>query len=100
MDQIYKRPDPASDMFDADAGRSYTLPAWMYYEPDTLREERDAIFLKSWIYVAHVSELAEPGQYVTAEIVDQRIYVIRTRAGELKAFFNVCQHRGRDAGTH
>ena len=94
MDQIYKRPDPSVDMFDADAGRSYTLPAWMYYEPETLREERDAIFLKSWIYVAHISELKEPGKYVTAEIVDQRIYVIRTRAGDLKAFFNVCQHRG------
>ncbi|MEM8647790.1 MAG: aromatic ring-hydroxylating dioxygenase subunit alpha [Pseudomonadota bacterium] len=94
MDQIYKRPDPSADMFDADAGRSYTLPAWMYYEPETLSEERDAIFLKSWIYVAHSSELKEPGHYVTAEIVDQRIYVIRTRAGDLKAFFNVCQHRG------
>ncbi|MEM8687981.1 MAG: aromatic ring-hydroxylating dioxygenase subunit alpha [Pseudomonadota bacterium] len=94
MDQIYKRPDPSADMFDADAGRSYTLPAWMYYEAETLRDERDAIFLKSWNYVAHISELKEPGQYVTAEIIDQRIYVIRTRDGDLKAFFNVCQHRG------
>lgn len=94
MDQITKRPDVSADLFADDAGVSYTLPAWMYHDPDTYREERDAIFLKSWIYVANASELAEPGCYVTAEIVDQRIYVIRARDGALKAFFNVCQHRG------
>ncbi len=94
MDQIIKRPDTSKDKFAADPATSYTLPAWMYFEPETLREETDSIFLKSWIYVAHSSELAAPGQYVTAEITGQRIYVICTSSGELKAFFNVCQHRG------
>lgn len=94
MDQITKRPDVSTDLFKDDAGVSYTLPAWMYFDPDTHREERETIFLKSWIYVAHSCELAEAGQYVTAEVADQRIYVIRTGEGALKAFFNVCQHRG------
>ena len=80
--------------FDADAGKSYTLPAKMYVDPETLRAETEAIFLKSWIYVGHGSELAEPGDYVTAEIADQRLYVIHTEGGEIKAFHNVCQHRG------
>ncbi len=94
MDQITKRPDVSQDRFAADPAKSFTLPAWMYFDPQTLRDESQAIFSQSWIYVAHSSELAEPGQYVTAEITDQRIYVIRTRPGELKGFFNVCQHRG------
>jgi len=94
MDQINKRPDISTDLFSPDAGASYTLPARMYFAPEALRDETAKIFTKSWIYVAHGSELAKPGQYVTAEIADQRIYVIRTMSGELKAFFNVCQHRG------
>ncbi len=94
MDQINKRPDTSLDRFSADASRSYTLPASMYYEPATFREEATNIFHRSWLYVAHVSDLAEPGQYVTAEFVGQRVYVIRTEKHGLKAFFNVCQHRG------
>lgn len=94
MDQIHKRPDTSTDLFNSDAAASYTLSASLYFSPETLREETAKIFLKSWIYVAHGSELSGAGQYVTAEIAGQRVYVIRTGAGELKAFFNVCQHRG------
>ena len=94
MDFPHSRPDKSQDRFDSDAANSYTIPASMYHEPEVLKQETAKIFSKSWIYVAHQSELAEPGQYVTAEIADQRIYVIRTSLGDLKAFFNVCQHRG------
>lgn len=94
MNKIDKRPDFSSDLFSGDAGASYTLPAEMYYSTDTLQDEKTAIFMRSWLYVAHSSELTETGQYVTAEFFDQRIYVLRTEAGEIKAFFNVCQHRG------
>jgi len=94
MDQINKRPDTSVDQFNSDPATSYTLPARMYWAPETLHEETSNIFHKSWIHVAHVSELATPGQYVTMEIANQRIFVIRTADGDLKAFFNVCQHRG------
>ncbi len=94
MDDMLARGGTPLDRFDSDAGKSYTLPASMYVDPEVLRAETEAIFLKSWIYVAHASELAEPGDYVTAEVADQRLYVIHTEAGEIKAFHNVCQHRG------
>lgn len=94
MNKIDKRPDFTSNLFRTEANLSYTLPAAMYTAPETLREETDRIFLRSWLYVAHVSELAEPGRYVTGDILGQRFYVIRTEGGALKAFFNVCQHRG------
>lgn len=94
MDQIYKLPDPTEDRFDGDPELSYTMPARMYWDPDVLEDERRAIFDKHWLTVAHRSELAEPGAYVTAEILGQRIFVIHGRDGELRAFYNVCQHRG------
>ncbi len=94
MDDMMARPGTDLDRFDSDAGKSYTLPASMYVDPDVLRAETEAIFLKSWIYVGHTSEFAEAGDYLTTEIADQRIYVIRTEGGPIKAFHNVCQHRG------
>ncbi|MEL7542191.1 MAG: aromatic ring-hydroxylating dioxygenase subunit alpha [Pseudomonadota bacterium] len=94
MDQIRKRPDASQDNFTTDAAHAWTLPANRYTDPDVLREETRRIFHRSWIYVAPLAAFANPGDYTTQEIVDQRIFVIRTREGELKAFFNVCQHRG------
>lgn len=91
MNKISEKP---ASQFSIDPGQSYTLPADLYTSKDTLQQEHESIFMRSWLYVAHGSELAEPGQYVTAEFLDQRIYVIRTEGGELKAFHNVCQHRG------
>lgn len=94
MDQISKRPHPAGDRFSADAGKSYTMPARIYFDPDFLEAEKRQIFWKSWIFVGHVSDLERPGDYITAEFTGQRLFVIRTTDGELKSFFNVCQHRG------
>ena len=86
--------DTTTDRFDADPAKSWTLPARLYTDPETLRAETGAIFAKSWIYLAPASELAAPGDYVTATVADQRVYAIRTEGGDLKAFHNVCQHRG------
>ena len=94
MDQIYDRPDKTQDRFDTDPELSYTIPAQLYWDPVVLDEERQHIFDTSWVLVAHRSELAEPGAYVTAEILGQRVFAIRGRDGELRAFYNVCQHRG------
>jgi len=94
MDQIYKLPDTNQDRFDEDPELSYTMPARLYWDPQVLDEERRQIFHKSWICVAHRSELTEPGSYVTADILGQRVFAIRGRDHELRAFYNVCQHRG------
>ncbi len=94
MDQLSKRPDPRRDRFSADAGQSYTMPARIYFDPDFLEAEKRHIFWRSWIFVGHVSDLTRPGDYITAEFTGQRLFVIRTTDGELKSFFNVCQHRG------
>ena len=94
MDQIYKRPDRDLDRFSADPELSYTIPAERYFDPDELAAERKAIFHKQWIFICHASELAAPGAYVTAQITDQHVFALRGKDEVLRAFFNVCQHRG------
>ncbi len=94
MDQTYRRPDTSADRFDRDAEISWTMPGHLYRDPGVLDEERRAIFYRSWLYLCAASEVAEPGAYVTGELVGQHVCALRGRDGELRAFFNVCQHRG------
>lgn len=79
--------------FDTLPENSFTLPAEWYYEPEVYRAEHRAIFYRNWWYVGHRSDLPKAGDFFTAEIVDQRLFVIRGSDGVLRAFHNVCSHR-------
>jgi phenylpropionate dioxygenase-like ring-hydroxylating dioxygenase large terminal subunit len=84
---------PGIDRFEAEPERSRTLPGRYYWDPEIFEQERRRIFHGSWQYVGHVSMLPAPGSYIVREILDQSVFLLRDRAGELKAYFNVCQHR-------
>ena len=99
MDMKVKRPDTRTDRFSASPDQSYTIAARLYHDPDFYEDEQREIFHRSWMFIGHVSELWDAGDYITAEFAGQRIYVIRTDSGDLKAFFNVCQHRGHSLLT-
>jgi choline monooxygenase len=71
-----------------------TLPYAWYTDPDVLRREQDRIFRPSWQYVGHLGELPGPGTYFTSRAGRTPIVVTRARDGELRAFLNVCRHRG------
>jgi choline monooxygenase len=73
--------------------RSKTLPARYFYDPAVFAAERERIFHPAWHCVGHASELAEPGQFVTFDILDQSV-IVSNDAGTLHAFHNACQHRG------
>lgn len=70
------------------------LPANVYTCPDLWVSELDQIFAKEWIWCGHVSELAVAGDFLTFRIIDTPLIVLRDDEGELRAFANVCQHRG------
>ena len=74
------------------AGRS--LPAWTYRDPEFFALERDRIFASSWQIVCHQSDVANPGDWHTLEILGESVIVVRDADGELRAFANVCRHRG------
>ena len=83
----------ALEKIDRNPGRSYTLPGRFYYEPAIFAHEMAAIFSRTWQLAGHVSQLAEPGDYITCEVGEESIVVLRDRGGDLRAFYNVCQHR-------
>ena len=87
---------PGDAPFRADPAESYTLPARFYHDPEIWAHEKEAIFYKTWNYAGHVSQVAEPGQFLTVRIHEQNIFVAHTRTGELRAFYNVCPHRGHE----
>lgn len=67
-----------------------------YNDPATFAAERELIFFRTWQLAGHISQLRAPGDFVTVEIVDQSVFVIRGKDGELRAFYNVCQHRAHE----
>ncbi len=70
------------------------LPAVYYIDEEILAKEREKLFFKTWQYACHISELDEPGAYVATEIQRQNVFVVRDEDGEVRAFYNVCPHRG------
>lgn len=79
-----------------DPQASYTLPSYLYTDPAIYELEKEKIFYRTWQYVAHKSSFENPGDYVTVKICDQNLFVMKGGDGELRAFFNVCQHRAHE----
>jgi choline monooxygenase len=71
-----------------------TLPYGWYSDPEILRREQERIFRSAWQYVGHAGELPEPGTFTTARAGRTPVVITRARDGELRAFLNVCRHRG------
>jgi choline monooxygenase len=71
-----------------------TLPYSWYSDPAVLRLEQERIFRGTWQYVGHLGELQGPGSYFTTRAGRTPIVVTQARDGELRAFLNVCRHRG------
>jgi Phenylpropionate dioxygenase and related ring-hydroxylating dioxygenases, large terminal subunit len=63
-------------------------------DDEQLRRERAAIFARSWQYAGRAAEVAEPGSFLATDAGGVPIVVTRDDAGTLRAFLNVCRHRG------
>ncbi len=74
--------------------RAETIPSAWYTDPRFHALDRDAIFARTWQGVGHVSMVAGPGDYFLATVADNPIIVLRDREGGLRAYYNVCRHRG------
>jgi choline monooxygenase len=70
-----------------------TLPYGWYTDPEILRREQERAFRPAWQYVGHTGQLAAPGYFATA-VGRTPVVVTRDRDGVLRAFVNVCRHRG------
>lgn len=70
------------------------LPAWAYFNTEMLELEKNLLFRRHWQMVCHVCDLPEQGDFVTLDCVGDRALVIRGQDGEVRAFHNLCRHRG------
>jgi len=71
-----------------------TLPWSWYSDPAVLQLEQERIFRRSWQYVGRTDELPQQGSYVATRIGDVPVLLVRDEDGALRAFLNVCRHRG------
>jgi Rieske 2Fe-2S family protein len=71
-----------------------TMPREYYASPEVFAREREQVFARQWICVGRTTDFAEPGSYRLADIGGESLIVVRDRAGEIRAHYNVCRHRG------
>lgn len=71
-----------------------TLPWSWYTDPAVLHLEHERVFRRSWQYVGHASEVSEPGSFAATRVGDVPVVLVRDEEGAIRAFLNVCRHRG------
>ncbi|MFF7215763.1 aromatic ring-hydroxylating dioxygenase subunit alpha [Streptomyces sp. NPDC008238] len=71
-----------------------TLPGSYYTDPGIFAQEQERIFEAMWFCVARSSELGRPGAFRTVDVGRESILVTRSRDHAVRAFHNVCRHRG------
>ena len=79
---------------DADALDDLSLPGWVYHDPEYFRVEMARLIRPAWQIVCHAGDIASPGDWRTLDILGESILVIRGADGAVRAFANVCRHRG------
>ncbi|MET0250717.1 MAG: aromatic ring-hydroxylating dioxygenase subunit alpha [Novosphingobium sp.] len=80
---------------DMDAERPITYGTEAFLSKDYLAAEKQSLWPKIWQMVERESDLPNPGDWLTYDVADESIVVLRKDDGTLKAFHNVCPHRGR-----
>ncbi|WP_084355845.1 aromatic ring-hydroxylating oxygenase subunit alpha [Novosphingobium lentum] len=92
--------DPPDDLARAciagaarDPDADFSLPGWIYTDPEFFEVERDRVIRPSWQIVCHQNDVASPGDYRTIDYGGESVIVVRGDDGVVRAFANVCRHR-------
>jgi phenylpropionate dioxygenase-like ring-hydroxylating dioxygenase large terminal subunit len=80
---------PAADPLDG-----VSLPGWLYFDPEFFEAEKRAFLRAAPQVVCHQSEIAQPGEWRSLDYLGESVIVIRGDDGQVRAFANVCRHRG------
>src|ERR687892_585739 len=78
----------------ATADKTTTLPWSWYSDPAVFEIERERIFRRSWQYVGRADEVPEPSSFAATRAGHIPVVLVRDAEGTLRAFLNVCRHRG------
>ena len=81
-----------------------SLDAKYYTDPAIYQVEKYGVLANTWQYAGHRSAVEQPGDYFCFSIAGEDLFCVRTDDGDIKAFYNVCQHRAhqllKDSGKH
>ncbi len=72
-----------------------TIGTQAYISAEYARAERDRLWRKSWLQAGRLEDIPEDGDFITFDIHDDSIIIVRENVDMLRAFHNVCVHRGR-----
>lgn len=70
------------------------IPAHIYNDKELFALEKEKLFGRAWTFVGHESEIPHDGDYVVRRVLDDSFIITRDSAGEVRALFNMCLHRG------
>lgn len=70
------------------------VPAHIYNDEHVFALEKERVFGRAWMFIAHESEIPSAGDYVVRRVLDDSFIVVRDEKGEVHAHFNMCLHRG------
>ncbi len=76
-----------------DPDADFSLPGWIYHDPEFHALEMKRIIRPAWQVVCHVNEVLDPGAYRTVDMLGDSVIVIRGDDHQVRAFTNVCRHR-------
>src|SRR5690348_1306030 len=71
-----------------------TLPAAWYLDPAVHEAERRRLFGNCWLAAGRLDQVSRPGAFFTTDLAGEPVVVLRDEAGTLRAFYNVCRHKG------
>ena len=72
----------------------WSLDQRFYKDTSIFDLEKHNIFYNSWIFIGHESQIPNKGDFFVYKLLDEEIIVLRNKENKVKAFFNVCRHRG------
>ncbi len=74
--------------------KAHQMPGNLYTSAEIFAAEKEQIFMKTWLCVAREEQIANPGDYLTGEVMAEPYVITRNKDGKIHAFLNMCRHRG------
>ncbi len=72
----------------------HALERAFYHDPHIYERDIQRVYLRSWLYAGHQSEIPKPGDYFLFNFAGESVIIVRSKSDEINALINVCRHRG------